>query len=358
MKKIAVIGAGNGGVSMGAYMSLSGARVNIYDKFPEAIREIKEAGGIELSGVSLNGFAKFDVVSSEIKEVIDGCKLIMIVTPAFAHKAMAKECAEHLVDGQIIVLHPGRTGGALEVYNTIKIQRPELDITVSEAQTLIYASRKLPGNKAHIYGVKKKISVASVPNGNNEEAIREINKYYKEFVPSDNVLETSFLNIGAIFHPTPSLLNIARIECKSSFKYYHEGITESVGKILEEIDSERMEIAKAYNIDTISAIQWIEESYGVKEDTIYKAIKGNDVYSGISAPTEANTRYISEDVPMSLTPLAEFGKLANVETPMINRIISMASVIHGKDYYHGGRNLETMGLKGMNVEEIVEFVKR
>ena len=42
MKKIAVIGAGNGGVSMGAYMSLSGARVNIYDKSKSDINALKD----------------------------------------------------------------------------------------------------------------------------------------------------------------------------------------------------------------------------------------------------------------------------------------------------------------------------
>lgn len=46
--------------------------------------------------------------------------MILIVVPAFAHKELAEKMVPFLEDGQIIVLNPGRTGGALEFYNVLK----------------------------------------------------------------------------------------------------------------------------------------------------------------------------------------------------------------------------------------------
>lgn len=356
MKKVAIIGAGNGGVSMGAYMALRGASVNIYDKFPQALDHLKEKKGIELKGVSLNGFASFNVISTNIEEVIEECELIMVVAPAFAHRDIAQACAKALVDGQTIVLHPGRTGGAMEFYKIVKEINPSVNVSIAEAQTLIYACRRTGPTEATIKGVKNKVSVAAIPSKDTEKVVLKLNEFYEQFVPAKNVLETSLLNIGAIFHPTPSILNIGRIECKEDFEYYHEGISPCVGKILEKIDEERIAVANAFGIKTISTAEWLKEAYGVDGDMIYNAVQLNKAYSGIAAPKDSKTRYITEDVPMSLTPISELGTLANVDTPTIDNIIKIASIMHNVDYRANGRTMERMGIEGMNCDEIKKYV--
>ena len=39
----------------------------------------------------------------------------MVTVPGFAFEYLAEAMAAYLVDGQIVVLHPGGTGGALEI---------------------------------------------------------------------------------------------------------------------------------------------------------------------------------------------------------------------------------------------------
>lgn len=112
-KKVAVIGAGNGGMAVSAYLSLSGVSVNLCDLFPEYTNDIIKEGGIKLVGVDKNGFAKMNLVTNNIHDAIKGVKLIMVVTPAFTHKMIAEDCSKCLEDGQIVVLNPGRTAGAL-----------------------------------------------------------------------------------------------------------------------------------------------------------------------------------------------------------------------------------------------------
>lgn len=354
--KVAVIGAGNGGVCMGAFMALRGAKVNLYDKFQSAIDPIKEKGGVTLSGVSLNGFAEFNVVSTCLKDVIHGCELIMVVTPAFAHYEIASECAEYLTDGQIIVLHPGRTGGAMEFYNVVKTLNPSVDVIIAEAQTLIYACRRTGPTEAKIMGVKDSVYVAAIPGRNTDKAVKCLNQYYEQFIPAKNVIVTSLMNIGAIFHPLPTLMNIARIEAGEDFEYYHEGITESVCKIMTKIDQERQRIANSFRCGTLSANDWMKMAYNSSSEHLYESIQGNNAYSGISAPKSSDTRYLSEDVPMSLTPISELGKLSGVETPYIDMIIEMASLIHGVDYRENGRTLERMGIDYMTPTDVKNYV--
>ncbi|MDD2206681.1 MAG: NAD/NADP octopine/nopaline dehydrogenase family protein [Aminobacterium sp.] len=359
MNKVAVLGAGNGGLSMGAYLSLRGCSVHVFDKFPAAIEDIQAAGGVTLKGVSLTGFAKFDVITTSIPEVMDGCDVILVVTPAFAHRELATKMAPYLTKGQKVILNPGRTAGALEFYLTAKDVNPEADFIVAETQSLIYACRKTGAAEVTIYKVKKEMELAALPAYKTKEILAEMLPYYPQFIAAENVLETSFLNIGAIFHPTPALLNIARIEGKDLFEYYMDGITPCVSNVLERIDAERVAVASALGIETMTCIEWLEDVYEIPHmdgTSIYEAVQKQEGYRGIEAPKNPFARYISEDVPMSLVPLAEFGRIVGVPTPTMNLMIDLANLVHKTDYRERGRTLARLKLEGVSVEDLKKFV--
>ncbi|NLX85647.1 MAG: NAD(P)-binding domain-containing protein [Clostridiales bacterium] len=356
--RVAVLGAGNGGMAMAAHMVIKGHDVSIYDKYPETLEGIQKAGGIYLKGAVGEEFAPINLVSSNVAEVVRNRELIMIVTPAFAHRGLAEILAPVIEASQIIILHPGRTGGALEVKRTIEKNRPGFVPVVAEAQTLLYASRKTGEAEVTIYGIKNRVAIAAIPAKHNELMIDKLNGIFEEFYPAENIWETSLMNIGAVFHPAPSILNCARIEdTKGDFEYYHQGISPSLGKVLERIDRERVEVAKALGVNTMTVVEWLKDVYGAEGQNIYEAVHSNKVYGGIKAPMDINARYISEDVPMSLVPISELGRLTGVKTPIIDAMITLADVLHGKDYRAEGRNLESMGIKGMEIKELISMVR-
>jgi opine dehydrogenase len=59
---------------------------------------------------------------------------------------------------------------------------------------------------------------------------------------------------------------------------------------------------------------------------------------------------------MGLVPMAEIAKIAGVPTPFMDSAILLASEIMGQDYRATGRNLEAMGLAGLNKEELLRRV--
>src|SRR5699024_2451395 len=95
----------------------------------ENITEIGKHGGIKVTG-AYEGFGKTELVTVDIGEAIRDVELILVVVPAFAHESIAKACAPHLEDGQIVVLNPGSTFGALEFSNTLKKAGCTANVTV------------------------------------------------------------------------------------------------------------------------------------------------------------------------------------------------------------------------------------
>ena len=80
-------------------------------------------------------------------------------------------------------------------------------------------------------------------------------------------------------------------------------------------------------------------------------------YQSIKAPRSLRHRYIFEDVPFSLVPIAALGKRFGVNVWAIDSLIQLACVAHSTDFYHRGRTVESMGLAGLRVSEIRNLVK-
>lgn len=352
---IAVIGAGNGGQAMAAYLALKGCKVNLYNRSLLRLAAIKEAGGIYLSGLH-QGLGKLNLITNRIALAIRDADIIMVVTPAVAHRSLAKMMAPYLKDDQKIILNPGRTGGALEFYNTLVKNNCQADVIIAETQTFVFASRVIGPAQARIFGVKKRVFIASFPSNRIREFIDDIRQVLPQFTPVENVLKTSLDNIGAIFHPAPTLLNMAWIESPGDFHYYKDGISPSVSRVIEKMDYERMEVAYAFGVDPISAKDWLRLSYGIKGKSLFELLQKNNQYQGILAPGSIIHRYIFEDVPMSLVPIASLGKICNIETSTIDMIITLANIVYERDFRADGRTVKSLGLEGLNSKEIINLV--
>ena len=117
--KIAVIGAGNGGQTFAGYLSMVGYETCLYDIDVEKIETLMKLGGIQLEG-RLNGFGKIGCFTTDIAKAVKNAEIIMVTTVANAHRAVAISMAPYLEDGQVVVLNPGRTCGALVFKQTLK----------------------------------------------------------------------------------------------------------------------------------------------------------------------------------------------------------------------------------------------
>ncbi|MHA1226612.1 MAG: NAD/NADP octopine/nopaline dehydrogenase family protein [Candidatus Hodarchaeales archaeon] len=353
---ISVLGMGNGGHAFAAYGKSRGYKVKIWNRSKKTLKSIKKNKGIITTGVIDDHF-HIDKVTNSIKEVLTESKLILIVTTADAHKEIAEKIAPYLEEDQYLVLNPGRTGGALEVTNILKQKGGINQPKVAEAQSLLFVSRLIGEAKVLITKKKKKLPVASFPFSEMDGFMDLLKPLNSSFTEADTVLQTSFDNIGAIFHPAPLLLNVARCEDpKINYRHYIDGISPSVAKFLERLGQERIQIAKEYGIEATPIDKWLKNPYGSKGKTLYEKLHNTDQYADVLAPKTLSCRYIFEDVPTGLVPLVAFGEFAGVKTPYLKTIINLANCMLDKDYYRTGRSLESMGLSQIPSHILKEYV--
>lgn len=354
-----VIGAGHGGKAMAAHLALMGKEVTLFNRTHSHIELVCKRRGIELESYpdGPRGFGELKNATSDMKEALEDAEVVMLVVPSSAHADLSKVMAPHLKDGQVVLLNPGRTFGAIEFDMVLRREGCKADIVLGEAETFIYASRSDGPAQARIFRIKEAVPLAALPATNNHIILEAINDVYPQFIDGVNVLHTGLNNMGAIFHPALTILNAGRIESThGDFEFYIDGVTPSVAVVLEALDRERVTVASSIGIRARTAIEWLALAYNVRGENLYEAIHNQSGYYGIKAPSTLTHRYIFEDIPMSLLPIASLGKQYGISVRAMDSIIRLACIIHRTDYNRRGRTVEKLGIAELSVGELEHYV--
>jgi opine dehydrogenase len=352
---VAVLGAGNGAHAFAGDLALRDYIVRLYNRFEFELIDLRACDGVTLEG-AVNGFGRLDLVTHEIAPAIAEADIILVVVPANVHTFMAEACAPHLRDGQVILLNPGRTGGALEFRNVLNRMGVKARVLVAEAQTLLYTCRLSGPARVHISSVKREVPLAALPACDTEAVLERLNPLFPQFVAASDVLETSLDNIGAMFHPAGLVLNTGRIEAGETFEFYLD-MTPSIARFIEALDAERLAVAKALDVHAISAFDWLARSYqDMAGTTLIERIRSNAAYRDIPAPHTLDSRYVSEDVPTGLVPLVALGQLARLEMPASVGLVNMCCALYRHDFWQEGRNAERLGIAGLSINQVKEMV--
>ncbi|HVR15052.1 MAG TPA: NAD/NADP octopine/nopaline dehydrogenase family protein [Candidatus Limnocylindrales bacterium] len=353
IQKIAILGAGNGGCAAAADLTLRGFQVRLFARSESTIAKLAKLGEIELveSGVSKKAAPYF--MSPHLPPVVQGVDLIVIATPAVGHEYLAKGLANYVGDGQRILLNPGHTGGSLHFANLLRQLGCKAQVQLCETVTLTYICRMPQPGRVEIYRRTTNLRCAALPGKHTTELVGEIQSVFPNVIAAANVLETGFSNINAIMHPAGMLGNAGWIEkTGGDFLYYREGITPSIGAWIDALDGERLEIVRALGL---TPLRFVDIFHGAGLTTTeardsgsaYQAIHESEPNFTIKSPPSLDHRYIKEDVGYGLVPMAEIGKLLGIETPVMDALITLASVALGIDFRVEGLTLEKMGLAGV-----------
>jgi opine dehydrogenase len=358
---------------MAAHLASQGWDVILFNRSPGRLREMLDRGGLTVSGaveaclpvrtcrqptgVRARQFGTGTVwVTGSLAEAARA-RVLMVTVPATAHADLGRGLAPHVRKDQVVVLNPGRTLGALEMERALVAGGCRELPVVTEAQSLPYACRVVAPAHVHIFSIKRRVPLAALPACRTPEVLALLREAFPQYVAAETVLHTSLDNIGAIFHPAPVLLNLGRVEAGEPFDHYHQGITPAVARVLEALDAERLAVAAALGIVLPTAREWLREAYGAHGSDLYRALQENRAYRGIRAPAGLDTRYLWEDVPTGLVPLVCLGELGAVATPTMRSLVHLASLAHGVDYFRHGRTLARMGLDGMAVADLLDYVR-
>ncbi len=358
--KIAVLGGGSGAHAMAADLTLKGIEVNMCEapEFKEGFSTTLERREIDM--INTRGekrTIRLGMVTTDFEQAINGVDYIMMVIPATGHKHFFTSIIPYLKNGQTIVVWPGNYATLLFT-NMLREEGIKRDFTLAEGHTLPWGCRLEGPNRVRIFIEAWKLLIAAFPAKNTARVLNDLKHLYP-VVPSKNVLATSLNNLNPIVHPVGTILNAGWIDTLGNdFYLYKQGTTISIARVIKSVYEEVARIGEAIGI---KLLEYPEESFWSKSTimSVYFKAPGDtkDTVAGIAGPPSMKDRYITEDVPYGLVPTAQLAHKFNVDIPIIDATINLASAINQTDYYHEGRSLRELGIADLSQAELAKILQ-
>lgn len=364
-ENITIIGGGNGGFAAAADLTIRGHKVLLYEhpNFKDTISDVKEIGGIDLetlpsSGLT-GGFAKLHDVTSDIEMAMKHAELVFVIAPAFAFESIAKECAPFVSENQIFVLCPGNFGGSIFFKNELIKNGCSKNIWIAELECLMYACRKKDSKSVWIRGYKHNLGCGIFPEQNSLQVMKRLQAIYPTLIRRGNVLEVGMCNPNMIVHTSTMVLSTSCIDNKEERLFYVQCLSKSVGKLIDEMDQERMQINNVPGFQIPSLMNVISNWYsyqGATGNSVSEIFSHNPIFKWSKMPTSLLDRYITEDIPFGLIPMELFLKQFGMNHDNISSLIKICCTITGVDLYKQARTPEKLGIDHMTSEQLLQYL--
>jgi opine dehydrogenase len=353
----AIVGMGMGGKGLAAELGLAGYRLRVHDINEDEILDIGRNGGIKVKGRHRD-FAPVDTATTDLAKAVLGAHVIIVCTWGTEHARVARDLAPLLVDGQLILLIQGNVGGSLLVRNQLALAGCRADVDVAEFDGYPYMMTVLAPDSVLLTTNKECLQMAALPSTRNDAVMKVIGDAFPMAKSAPNVLHTAFADLGAILHVGAMVPNVGFVESDREYHHYADGMTPSVVRLVTALDNDRVAVSKAYGIPVEPVDDWIFQTYGVRNESLYETIQVMAVthYKHCPRPRSLGYRFLSQDLSCASVPFATLGDAAGVETPATDAVITVSCALTGIDYWKTGRNLENLGLSGKSAAEILASV--
>jgi opine dehydrogenase len=361
MTTIAVLGAGAGGAAATTELIQNGFDVRLWNRSVETLQPFIENNGIKYEGVLGEGTVVPDLISNNLEEVLEAADGILICMPTLAHGRLAGALAALGQSSLPVVLNPGHTGGAMEFHQTYAAQSVSPP-PIAEFSTLTYVARKNSPEKVTITGVAKRVRVAGMAG--DIIATDLAMRLYPIAAKCADVIATSLSNVNLVLHPPGCILAAAWVEATSGeFTFYVDGMTDGVGRVMQQLDNERRIVASAYGHelpaldDEMLAIGTIDQDSA--DLRLPERIRQGRANRSIKAPNSLQHRYYVEDFWYGLMPFMALADVANVPVPTARSLMTLAAALKSESESESlrGRTAQRMGVQGLGKKEIIDLVR-
>ena len=343
--KVAVVGAGNAGCAQTIKLIQNSHQVNLiktsrslHDDNFEFIVKSGEISCLDTTDGNKEFSVKPNMITRDIEAGLEGAEVVMILTQSLQHRDLAKRIGPLLKEGQIVFLIPGNMGSTqFAKYSEGK------HIVYVEGESTPYDARITAPGKVEILFRNVRNAVAFLSK--EDECFLPVvtslfgaHKYLRS-----NIIESTMHNPNMVVHTVGSIMSASRIEySKGEFWMYREAFSPSVWNIVERLDEEKKQVIRAYGgehaIDYLDACKWRnEEDLSVDSLQVFRNYAAT---GGPKGPSDLNTRYIYEDVPMELCMLEKLAAKKGIATPIASALITMASALKACDYRAVGYSVD------------------
>jgi len=355
---IAVIGGGHGAYAAAADLAEKGHSVRLWRRNREEFQPVIEKQAIILKDYNGTRSVRLALAGSDIAEVVQGARILVIPLPAVAQESLVQELAPCLEDGQVILLCPG-TFGSFVMAGGLREKGCSARVVFAETGTLPYLARKHGPDTVAVTTRATRLPTGVFPADKSDYAFEIIKEAYPAAELLTDALDGALMNAGPIIHPPLIMLNAGPIEHFDFWDIHNEGTQPAVRRVHDALDAERIAVREALGYgpphfplaDHYNSTGGAEWMYGNAAHE--KLVDSSDWRERLDLYRH---RYMTEDIACGLAFLVSVADWAGIDVPVARGILSLASAILGRDLRSGSRTLEGMGLKGLTYMEMKKLL--
>jgi len=326
MMNITVIGLGRTAQAAAAYLTEKGCAVTMWGR-NEAVAKQLQSEGVEVAG-AINGHFEPKVCLS-LAEAVKGAQVLLVTTLSAGHAPVARQLKGLLEQGQKILIFNGNWG-AYEFASILGDEAKEKGVEICETGAQIFLAN-FDGKICRVSGIKKEITLACATPKNSLAVCEALKEIFPQFVPAENVISTSLNTSNPVIHAPVALFNITRMENGEDYHFYGEGASRAIFKAVESIDAERCAVIRAMGAEPMGVLDIINSFWVDQYDNLYDAFKNNKSYMAVKGPQILDHRFLTEDMPFGIAPIAALGKLYGVPTPCVDGLMACFNMLIGID---------------------------
>ena len=351
VNSVAVLGGGTDGKLLAALLLSEGFAVTLFSAYGSDMDSLNASGGVTLRGDGPTGTYQINreqapsiTTTAELDAAVASAELIFLTGPVHKQRTYAMVLADHLRDGQVLVIAPARTFGALETDWLLHVGGCRADYTIVELQHLPYWV-EVNSNVLNL-SVCENTTAAALPS-TRSDAIEPLEKIYQQISLSPTVIHSGFSDAGGVVECVSMLFG------NSIIHQSQESLPEGA-EPLEERRTIRGLIENEYSRCMLESL--LEERRNTAHQYGVRNLPDNDAWIDQFAGTVAGTgsRKIPEHnqavemiycaVVGSMVALQSAGQLVGTSTPVTDSVIVAAGATLNRNLQTAGRKLEAMGV--------------
>lgn len=354
---VAVLGGGADARLIAALCLAEGVEVSLFSAYGKELDELRAAGGITLRGAGPVGTYQVDRdgvpsirTTGELDRTVEGADAIFLTGPVHKQRTYAMVLADHLRDGQIVVLMPGRTLGAAEAAWLLRVGGCRADVTIVEVQGLPYW---ISANGARLSLSSAPAAVAATLPAGRKTGLESLRRILPDIVPAISTVHSGFHD-GSGLIEAPALLLGGVIAGAGGPSVPEGGIPLPENRtfrtligpgqlaLISRLAGERRRVAARFGVrDLPDDDAWLNIHAGAERGDGSRPVPDARAAADILRCATIG----------SLAPMVSAARAASIDTPATEAVITLVSTVLGADIGPAGRKLDAIGIDAGNLDD-------
>ena len=259
--------------------------------------------------------------------------------------------APHLTAAHKVIVSSHASFGAL--YLSRLLAALGIEVPIVAWGTTLVSGRQTGPARVQVNTVRQSVDLATLPASRSSEGLSLCQALFGDrFVDRQSLLAIALSNLNPSTHMGIALGNMTRMERGETWSQA-ENVTPNVGRLLEELDRERLAIASALGLEVRTIFQHLHLSFGVPLGSASEMHQTMHAIGKTSAgPTTADSRYVTEDVPFGLVPTARLGRLLGCPAPLHEAGVGLFSAMYGRDFAAENDLLAALDMESLSLARL------